>query len=617
MARFVPGAVAFAAVLWTSILSGGYFPTAWGWPALVFLVLLGVGASAAARSELTWADWRAAGALGALALWTALSSLWASGAGLPIESAELVLVYAAGFACFLALTPRLSAHTVPIGLLCAVLPIAAYALASRLVPDHVGHYDPSSGGYLLAGPIGYWNALGLLVAMGTIIALGLVAHADRVRVRGVAAAALVVLLPTLYYTFSRGATAALVIGLIVVAALDPRRLRFSVAVLVALPLPLAGAWLGSRSAALTKAGFSRAEAAHDGHRILLALVVLALLNAAVIAALAWCERHVVVTGRLRRAYLGALAAVAVLAIVVGLVRVGNPVTFVGRATDAFGSDTAATGGNLNRRFVTLSSHGRSDYWSVAWHEVRDHPVLGGGAGSFRQYWLRYRPAPLGVLNAHDLYLETLAELGPVGIVLLVVALAGPLVAAVRGRARPLVPVAAGAYVAYLAHAALDWDWQIPALTLAALASGAACIAAARPRDAAHPIRRPQRVAVVAAVVPLILFVFAMQLGNRAIADANQAANRDDQREAAADARSGRRWLPWSAEPWRLLGEAQLADGDVEAAARSFREAIERDGSDWSSWLDLGLATSGGERAHALAEAARLNPRGAELKTVRG
>ena len=123
--------------------------------------------------------------------------------------------------------------------------------------------------------------------------------------------------------------------------------------------------------------------------------------------------------------------------------------------------------------------------------------------------------------------------------------------------------------------------------------------------------------MAAAAVPLIVFVFAMQLGNKAIAAADRAATRDDQGEAVADARSARRWLPWSAEPWRLLGEAQLADGDLQAAARSFREAIARDGSDWSSWLDLGLATSGRERAHALAEAARLNPQSPELKAFRG
>jgi hypothetical protein len=597
-------------------VNGGFFPTAWGWPALGFLVLLGAGALAADRYCLTRWDVIASAALGAFAAWTALSALWAPGAGLPIEAAELALVYAAGFACFLAFTPPTSAHWLPVGVLCGVLPIAAYALATRLVPDHVGRYEPSAGGYLLAGTVGYWNALGLLVAIASIVALGLVAHAGDVRVRAAAAASLVLLFPTLYFTFSRGAAAALALGLVVAFLLDPSRLRFTVALFVALPLPLLGAWLGSRSNALTKAGSSRSAAAHDGHRVVLALVVLAVLAAAAVTALAYFERRVTVTAHLRRAYVVGLTTVALAVLAVVLVRIGNPVTFVGRATDAFRTDAASTGGNLNRRFTTLSSHGRSDYWSVAWREARDHPALGGGASSFRQYWLRYRPAPLGALNAHNLYLETLADLGPVGLLFLIVALALPLVAAVRARGRPLVPVAAGAYIAYLAHAAIDWDWQLPAVTLAALACGAACLAAARPLTSARVIQRPLRAGVVAVVVPLIAFVFVMQLGNNAVAASDRAADRADYRAAAGDARRARTWLPWSAGPWQRLGEAQLAQGDSEGARHSLREALERDSSDWASWFDLALASTGSERSRALGEAARLNPRSPEIKALK-
>ena len=155
------------------------------------------------------------------------------------------------------------------------------------------------------------------------------------------------------------------------------------------------------------------------------------------------------------------------------------------------------------------------------------------------------------------------------------------------------------------------------LTLAALACGATCIAAARPPGADQPIPRRARVGAVAVAVPLLAFVFVMQLGNNAVAGSDRAATRDDARGAAADARSARRWLPWSAEPRRLLGEAQLAQGDVEEARPSFREALDRDGSDWSSWLDLALSTSGSERSHALAEASRLNPKSPEIKSLRG
>jgi Tfp pilus assembly protein PilF len=111
-------------------------------------------------------------------------------------------------------------------------------------------------------------------------------------------------------------------------------------------------------------------------------------------------------------------------------------------------------------------------------------------------------------------------------------------------------------------------------------------------------------------------VFAAQLGNNALGASDRAAARDDNARAAADARQARSWLPWSAEPWQRLGEAQLASGDLEAARRSFREALDRDPGEWSAWLDLALATQGTERADALSQAARLNPRGAGLEGLK-
>ena len=71
-------------------------------------------------------------------------------------------------------------------------------------------------------------------------------------------------------------------------------------------------------------------------------------------------------------------------------------------------------------------------------DVSDHPLLGSGAGSFDDYWLEHRSFPAYVRDAHNLYLETAAELGIVGLALLPMALGTPLVAAVRGRDRRLV-----------------------------------------------------------------------------------------------------------------------------------------------------------------------------------
>jgi O-antigen ligase len=134
---------------------------------------------------------------------------------------------------------------------------------------------------------------------------------------------------------------------------------------------------------------------------------------------------------------------------------------------------------------------RAWYWHVAWQEASEFPIAGRGAGTFELVWLEEQPIPVSVVDAHSLYLETLAELGIVGLGLLALALAPPLVAAFRGAGRGASAAAAGGYVAFLFHAGVDWDWELPAVTVAGLLCGAAllrCHADARSGRDAHLYR---------------------------------------------------------------------------------------------------------------------------------
>jgi hypothetical protein len=128
--------------------------------------------------------------------------------------------------------------------------------------------------------------------------------------------------------------------------------------------------------------------------------------------------------------------------------------------------------------VTSLLGDRSTYWAVAWGDATAHPVLGSGAGTFADRW-RASGSEQGALDAHSLYLEVLAEVGPVGLALVLAALGMPLVAIVRGRRLPWVPAAGGAYVAFLVHAGLDWDWEMPVVACGGLWIGLALLVGAR------------------------------------------------------------------------------------------------------------------------------------------
>jgi cytochrome c-type biogenesis protein CcmH/NrfG len=201
-------------------------------------------------------------------------------------------------------------------------------------------------------------------------------------------------------------------------------------------------------------------------------------------------------------------------------------------------------------------------------------------------------------------------------VLLLCALGTPLAAAGAARAQPLAPAALGAYVAFVLHSGIDWDWEMPAVTLAALFCGEALLLAARGEET-PPLRGPWRalgVSVAASLCVLSLLGFA---GNRAAAAGSEALDRSELQTAAAEARRARRWEPWSAEPWRLLGKAQLEAGEVGRARASFMRGLDKDSEDWELWLDLALTSEGAERQDALAHVGRLNPLSQELREVRG
>ena len=142
----------------------------------------------------------------------------------------------------------------------------------------------------------------------------------------------------------------------------------------------------------------------------------------------------------------------------------------------------------------LVGENRPHYWDVAWKEWERNRTLGSGAGTFDRYWLHYRTVSSFARDAHSLYLETLAELGPVGLALLLIALLAPLLA-LRGGRDPLLATAAGAYVAFLVHAGVDWDWELPAVTLAGLLCGSAMLVARRPADAPE-VRLPGRIVLL-------------------------------------------------------------------------------------------------------------------------
>ncbi len=607
---WVPAGVAFGPVFGLAVAQGGYFPASWGWASVPLLWCAALAFVLRGQLALGKGEWLFLAGLTAFTAWVACSIAWSAAPAATVEETQRAVVYLAAGLAVLVVARSQSLRPALGGVLAAVSLIAAFSLATRVFPDRVGVYD-GTGVYRLAEPIGYWNGLALFTAIGAILALGFAARGHSLTARGGSAALLVLLLPTMYFTYGRAAWVALAAGVAAALAADPRRLQLIATLFVVGPAPALSILIASREHGLTHAGTPLASAAHDGHRLAFALVALAVANAAVSVAAALVERRFVIGRRPRVLFAVAVTAFVVAALVAALIRYGGPVRVVQRAYDSFKAPPPHATTNLNSRLLNLSGNGRADLWRIGWDEASANPLLGDGAGSYQRYFLARQPASeSAVRDAHSLYVETLAELGPIGLGMLIIFLLSPMLVLRGARHRSLVPAALGAYVAYLVHTGVDWDWELPAVTLAGLLCGTTILIAARRTSTARVFQVPHVARWCAAGAAVVLAGLATVglVGNTALSRSRAALVRGDLSAAATDARRAHALMPWSPQPWEALGMAELRAGLLTDARHSFRRAVSIDAGDWSLWSQLAAVTTGAERNRALRRVALLYPR---------
>lgn len=596
----IPAVATFILLAAVAFDGGGYFPGPWGWTiALAAWAALGA-LLTNRRVRLGRPSAAVAVLLGAFAAWTALSSIWSLSPTQSMLDAQRVTVYAAVFLAA-ALWVRRSRERLLTAVWLAIVVVSVWALLTRLVPDRFG-VDYVGSGARLSAPVGYWNALGLYAAIGSLVGIALAIEA-RVRLLRLAAAASVPLLvTTVYFTYSRGAWVSLGCGLAVLIALDARRVRLAAGLAILASISALVVWRASATRSLTVAAPPLARAAHDGHRLAIILLVAAAASAFAARMLSALDDRLVLPAEWHRRARVTTVAVALVAAIAATAAYGSPETIARKGWDAFSAPNAAPTPTLNGRLFSFSGTGRVAHWRIAWREFEAHPLLGTGARTFEIEWYRNRPVPFRVRDAHNLYLQTIAEVGIVGAALLFAALLIPVATGVAARRRPLIAGAAGAYCAFLVHAVVDWDWQLTGVALPVIVLGAVLA-----RAPARTLRwRGRRFALAGAA--LLALAGLVTIAQRLPLDRLDTAIAKQQwLRAEEDAHRASTLAPWSSEPWLKLGEAELAAGLTPQADEAFRRAVARDGNNWVAWWDLARAARGVERTYALINLRRLNP----------
>jgi hypothetical protein len=614
------------------------------------------GVAVAAAVILAPAGLRAYGAwsvglLLALAALTAVSVVWSVQPDESWQDAGRMFAYAGVFAAAVTLA-RLAPErwsAVIGGVALAAVIVCGYALLTKVFP---GDLVPASPYARLDEPYGYWNAIGLSAAIGAICCMWLGARrTGHALLNALAYPAMGLLLLTLLLAYSRGALAALAIGLVLWFCLVPLRLRgASVLILGALGAGGVAAWDFSTHA-LSAEGVELGARATAGHRLGALVVVMIVLLALAGLAIGFLTGRRAPSPRTRRragALLLAVLALGVLGFAGALAHSHRGFSgSISHAVDSLTNPNAKPPSNTAGRLTAVASV-RARYWKEAIQIFEAHPGLGAGALGYHTARLRYRTVTIDVHHAHGFIVQTLADLGLVGLFTALALLACWMAAAgrathplnrewtgwreLRRREMPRWRAVSLPYtaervalltmlcvvVAFGAHSFVDWTWYVPgnacvALLFAGWLAGrgplsriAGAGAAAEEGEDGGPSRAARasalrlpplaelgrtRVAVAVAVIAAALLAAWSQWQPQRSEDARQqalAVLATSRPAALAAAQSAVDRDPLSVQALFALSAVQQASGATALARATLQRAVRLQPSNPEPWLHLGL-----------------------------
>ena len=282
----------------------------------------------------------------------------------------------------------------------------------------LGKAVPSWGGSgriaRLSSPIGYWNALALLLDFGLPLALWLAARREHPRWLRVAGVVFVyALVVGLLLTYSRGGALVALIAVGVWLVIGGPRVEGAAVLLLG-----GGAGIAVAVWAFSRPGLAEDLQAHsvrvrDGRWfavvfLLVGIAVAALAYLGSVAEERWplSDPHRRSVGRVALAVLAVGAAISVTALVVESKPQGWFREFSQPPTV---SETVGPG-----RLTTINSTSRWQWWKEAWHAFEDQPLRGTGAGTFELTHRLLRTNDTVVTEPHNVPLQFMTETGSSG-----------------------------------------------------------------------------------------------------------------------------------------------------------------------------------------------------------
>ena len=522
--------------------------------------------------------------LAALAAWVGVTMAWSVAPDLSWAAFDRILVYLA-FALLGLLGTRVPqpARTIAGGLALLLGLVLLWALAGKVIPSL---FPDGARVARLRNPIGYWNSLALAAA--TAVPLGLWLASARGHTRALRAAGVLLLYLaelTVVLTYSRAGIAVAALAAVGWVWVGRDRLESLAALAIATPVAgLVALWAFSRPA-ITDDLQAYADRVNDGAWF----GVLISAGAAVVIGVAFWLAGRALTDRERTIWTRRLGAVAGVVALVGLAVV--LALRGGKILDEFRGTGGKQVSQSPTRLAELSSSNRWRWWQEAWSLWKDAPAGGKGAATFEVARRDIREGSITTTEPHNLALQFLSETGIVGFLLLLGVVGTGAVAAVvavrraEGAERAAAAALSLGLGAYVLHALVDIDWEFVAVTGPAFFVLGALVGLGARRRA----RVARRVAGAVAIVGIgVLYSLVAPYSSSRLVDSTYSDLSAGKTAAAlSDGRAARALNPLAVDPLFALGDVEAARSDETAALRRYRQAVDLQPENSSTWYALG------------------------------
>ncbi|HKB49575.1 MAG TPA: hypothetical protein VKC57_17835, partial [Ktedonobacterales bacterium] len=180
MSRSAVAGVSLFLVPALGLAQGGFHPDTWVWAGALAAWAAALGIIVTDRAGALRAAWRWPAAAGALLIWTLASALWSAEPQQSLLEARRTVVYAAVVLALIVLARSHATWTVIAATHLAISALLAYALLRYLLESR--RYETFEG-FTLSQPLGYANAVGILAAMGMLLALAPILDGRSARAR--------------------------------------------------------------------------------------------------------------------------------------------------------------------------------------------------------------------------------------------------------------------------------------------------------------------------------------------------------------------------------------------------------------------------------------------------